>query len=333
MYKVDKNSDQWTTFLKGIGLTVGLETVREIATRVVFERPLYPLYAHREGIPPVDGKGTVYKVKGLIEDRRLDPLLHYWELKKPEEKYPEQHAHLRALKTFLQEDTNFRNSFSAETPGSHMEGFLKQLVQSRREGERRALGLRRAFSWEAFPIVSKIRDHCPGHQLWGDVEEWKRKRNEYRRTAFKVARRLIEEFEGELQFPATEITSTELEVHLLLDIFNWSTGQLLGKVPHNGHVLSRPGEEMQGQELIFRLVFGGSCYAEGTQEQIEQATDVIKDMRELWSDSDDIRSLVHQYHSLEALSQKINDEIQQIDEAVLGQGSCRNCHNLRAEQS
>ena len=71
---MDKNENHWTTFLKGLGLRVDLETVRKVANQVVAHAPLHPLYASQETIP-VAGKGTVYKIKGLIEVGKLDPLL------------------------------------------------------------------------------------------------------------------------------------------------------------------------------------------------------------------------------------------------------------------
>lgn len=327
MSEVDKNENHWTTFLKGVGLRIDLETVRKVATQVVSGGPLYPLYGSQERIP-VAGKGTVYKIKRLIEDGKLDSLLRYLGLREAPEVDPIQLAHLRALRMFLQGDPRIRNSFSVEPLGRRMESILEQLVP-----RRPAIWLRRGgFGWEALPIVSKIRSHCPEHQLWKDIDEWKRREDECWQSISDIAEKLRAEFHEPLHFPGSEITNPTTERHLLLDIFNWLAGQLLGNVPHFWFICTVRDEEQKGREPTFRLAWGDAYYAQGTEEQIERARRAAKSVLERWPDSDDMRSLVRQYHSLEVLAQRIRDDIQNIDEAVLAQGSCPDCPILRSEQ-
>jgi hypothetical protein len=115
------------------------------------------------------------------------------------------------------------------------------------------------------------------------------------------------------------------ELGLLLDIFNWLIGQLLGNVPRFGSVYIVRDQREKGDEPIFRLVWGDAYYAEGTEEQIEQAKAVVQGMIGRWSDSEEIRSFVRRYHALEILVQKIRQGIQGMDEATLARGSCPDC--------
>ncbi len=327
MGEVDKNENHWTTFLKGLGLRVDLGTVKRVANQVVSRAPLYPLYASQEAVP-VAGKGTVYKIKRLIEDGKLDPLLRYWGLMETPEVDPIQLAHLRALRMFLQEDPRIRDSFSVKAPGRKMELILEQLVPRRPSIWLPVAG----FAWETLPIASKIKRHCPDNQLWKDIDEWKRRQNEYTRSISDIAEELQAAFHGSLHFPASEIINPTMERRLLLDIFNWLAGQLLGNVPHFGLIYTAWDKEQKGGEPTFRLAWGNTYYAQGTEEQIERARRAAEDSLKRWSDSDDMRSLVRQYQSLEILAQRIRDDIQHIDEAVLAQGSCPDCPIPRSGQ-
>lgn len=327
MGEVDKNENHWTTFLKGLGLRVDLETVRKVATQVVSHAPLYRLYA-TQGTIPVAGKGTVYKIKGLIEDGKLDPLLRYWGLRETPEVDPIQLAHLRALRMFLQEDPRIRNSFSVEALGRRIESILEQLVPRRPSIWLQIAG----FAWEDLPIVSNIRSHCLEHQLWKDIDEWKRRQDESSNSIFDIAKKIQGELNGSLHFPGSEITNPTLERRLLLDIFNWLTGQLTGNIPTFWRIHTVQEEEQKGHGRTFRLAWGDGYYAQGTEEQIERVRGAAKDVLKRWSDSDDMRSLVRQHYSLEILAQRIRDDIQHIDETVLAQGSCPDCPILRSEQ-
>jgi hypothetical protein len=97
-------------------------------------------------------------------------------------------------------------------------------------------------------------------------------------------------------------------------------------------VYGEPTQRRKGGEQIFRLAWGGTYYAEGTEKQIERAKAVVQDMMKRWSDSDDFRLLVRQYHSLEILVQKIRREIQDIDEATLAEGRCPGCQIAMSKQ-
>ena len=325
---MDNNVDQWTTFLRGLGLAVDLEVVREVATRVVQEKPLYPLYASRASIA---GKGTVYKIKRLIEAGALDSLLRHWGLRKPAETDPLQLAHLKALKTFLQQD-NILTPFTVEAPSSAMERALKELVGLYGSREFNYFPAGGHVPWEHLPIAKRIREHCPDHELWQRIDDWKRGEGEYWRLTTDIARGLRTEFHKGLHFPASETMSPPLELRLLLDIFNWVVGQLLGDVPHFGLVNSEPAQRKKGGELTFRLAWGGTYYAEGTEEQIERAKAVVQDMIKRWPDSDKIESFVRQHQSLEILVQKIRHEIKSIDEVTLAKGRCAGCPIATSKQ-
>jgi hypothetical protein len=328
--EMDKNDDQWTTLLKGLGLTVDLEVVREVATQVVGRKPLYPLYKSRVG-PPLAAKGTVYKIKRLIEAGKLDPLLHYWGLKQPAETDPLQLAHLKALMTFLQQET-ILIPFTVKAPSSRMELTLKELVGRYSTNYIIYSPWRGGVPWEDLPIATKIRDHCPDHELWQHIDDWKGSEGQYHRAIVHIGRELQGEFHDGLGFPASEITNPALELHLLLDIFNWLIGQLLGNVPHFGSVYSELAQRKKGGELIFRLAWGDAYYAEGTEKQIEQAKAVVQGMIKRWSDSDKVQSLFRQYNSLKILVQRIRDEIQNIDEATLAKGRCPDCPIATSKQ-
>ena len=103
-------------------------------------------------------------------------------------------------------------------------------------------------------------------------------------------------------------------------------------MPYFGSVYGEPTQRKKGGEPIFRLAWGDTYYAEGTEKQIESAKAVVQDMMKRWSDSDKFRSLVRQYHSLEILVQRIRDEIQDIDEATLAEGRCPDCAIATSKQ-
>lgn len=328
MSKLDKSDDQWTVFLKGHGLTTSTEVVKVVAERVVEGKSLYPLYSGRDRIP-LAGKGTIYKIKRLIEAGKLDPILHHWGLTgvKPGEVEVDQIQlhHVVALMTFLKEDSRIRDSFLVSTPDWAIDFVLQQL----QSGAKRILVPRVSMTWEGLPIVRNVRDHCPQHQLWDLIDDWKRRHSEYLGLKMKIGRSLFGEFRERLPFPFIEIGDREQERHLLMDVFNWVSGQLLGKVPHHGSLRSVPNNGRNDRESTFRLVWDGSIYAEGTEEQIDCSKRVVDEMLEQWSVSEIIRSLVDQYYSLLVLSQKIRDQLEQIDEAILGQGTCPDCPIMR----
>lgn len=325
MDRMDKNEDQWTSFLKGHGLTVNIEVVKKVADWVVHEMPLYRLYDSKRK-PALAGKGTVYKIKGLIEAGKLDPFLEHLGLRKPAEGEPSQIIHLRTLKTFL-EDPRFHNSFFIETPDSIIEQMAPLVGNHSVDGVRH-------LGWESLPIISRIRDHLPEHQLWEQIEEWKRREVEYRGSIYDIPRKLRAEFREGLAFPVSEIASPEQEHLLMLDIVDWLTAQPLGRVPrHHRLALCISHEIDENLEPFFVLTCDDTCYAMGTKAQLDFARGVVYDMTKRWSDSDDIRSVVHQYYYLQVLSQRIRDEIQKIDEAVLGQETCRDCPMLRGSSN
>jgi hypothetical protein len=322
---MDNNVDQWTTFLKGLGLAVDLEVVRDVATRVTQREPLYPLYASPASIA---GKSTVYKIKRLVEAGKLDPLLCNWGLRqKAETDDPLQLAHLKALKAFLQHG-NILAPFTVKSPNEAMEPMLKQLV----EGGIRVIPVGRLRTWEDLPIAKRIRDHCPQHKLWQHIDEFDRSESGYWWTMDRIATKLVAEFHDGLRFPASEIVSPALEQRLLLDIFNWLIGQLLGNVSYFYSMQSTWTQQEKGGKPILRLFWADTYYAEGTEEQIQHIEVVVQDMIKRWSDSDEIRSLVHQYQSLEILVQKIRQEIKSIDEVTLAKGRCADCPIARSKQ-
>ena len=317
-------------FLQGLGLNVSAGVVRKIVDTLRGESgsTLYALYAYRPGKqPPLCGKGTVYKVKKLIESGKLDPLLRYWGLKQVAEHDPTQLLHLKALKTFLTEDPNIRRSFSADEPSWYMQMLLQCLVR----GDPILLPVL-SMDWQDLPIISNIRDHCPDHRLWKQIEDWNRKNTEYLDSIVTAGRKLLADWRGGLPFKSSVVIEADQEHDLLLDIFNWSTGQLLGKIPHYGTVYARPEPKKGEADQVFSLCWGSRSYAYGTGEQIECARQLLEDILKRWSNSDEIRSLVYQYQELEGLAQKIRGEIQGIDEETLSQGVCRDCPRLRSEE-
>ena len=90
-------------------------------------------------------------------------------------------------------------------------------------------------------------------------------------------------FHKPLHFPGDEITNTTLERRLLLEIFDWLAGQLLGNVPHFGGIFyTARDEEQKGQ--TFHLAWASTYYATGTEEQIERARSAAEDVLKQWLD-------------------------------------------------
>ena len=81
-----------------------------------------------------------------------------------------------------------------------------------------------------------------------------------------------------------------------------------------------------------KIAWGDIYYAWGTVEQIERAKIAAEDFLKRWSDSDNMRLLVRQFHCLEDLTDKIMGDIQHVDETVLAQGRCPDCLALNSEQ-
>jgi hypothetical protein len=299
--------------------------VRQVAARVIDGGSLYPLH-HGGDRPPVAAKVTVNKIRDLVRSGRLDPLLEHWGLKSAPEEEPTQFLHLAAFRTFLQNDERVRGFFSVSRPEWALDIVLPQVVG----GSRRLFLPTRRASWEELPIVGKIRQHCPQNQLWSDIEEWKRRNSEYRTAASRMAQELHTDFTRRLPFPPATIADREQETKLLLDISKWVTGQLLGDVPHHGHFRSKITLDAKVGEPWHFLVWDGTSYAKGTESQIESAAKAANDMLDEWAESGSARLLVHQYHSLIVLGEKIRKEIDDIDEAVLSQGTCPDCPIARA---
>ncbi len=336
--RVDNFDEQGRSFLKGLGVYVGPEVVREIAERVLKNEPLYPLHKI-DGPRYRAGKGTVYKIKGLIEGGKLDPILRYWglieatgETEKPEEDAM-QLAHLRALLAFVK-DERLIETFFVKRPVAVMELMLSAIWENHLRGTRHVVALTVAFSWEMLPIRSWLRDHIPEHSVWQRMREFKTREWEYRSSIADMVVALRAEFEDALGFPATDIMGPSEEQRLLLDIFAWLTGMLLGKLDHYHRTAASLGTQGNAgaHEASFGLYWGGTCYGQGTGEQIECARAAVDRMLERWLKSQDVRSVVYRFQELENLVKAIVADIDQIDEAVLAQGTCPECPKLKSKQ-
>lgn len=318
MIRMANNDEHWTIFLKGHGLAIKPEAIRKIAERVVSGEPLYPLY-NRGKRTYVAGKGTVYKIRNLITEGKLDDLLCHWGLREPPKEDAAQLEHLTALKIFLGGET-FGGPFRVKAP---MEEMLNQVKENEHSGHWRT---QVSLNWEALPIVSRLKSHCPDHELWAHVEQWKSSKEQYLSSIVGIAVNL----QADLAFPWPEISTPSLESLLITYIFGWLTGQLLGWVPQGGSMPTiEPKKEPVG-EALFNLTWAGSIYAEGAEEHIQTARAAVENVLKRWSDSEDIRAVVNQYHELQFLLKKINDEIQEINESLLGRGTCPDCPTPRS---
>jgi len=311
--KVDNFDDQWTSFLKGLGVYTRAEVVRKIAERVVSNDPLYPLYK-TDGPQYTAGKGTVYKVKKLVESGGLDPLLRHWSLIEPrkgeEKEDPVQMAHLRALRGFLKEQaTTCSSDLVPAIPSWGMRLALEGSVAS---GSVSRMWVPR-IRWLAFPIAKRIRDHCPQHRLWKNIDGWGSKNQQYYRLLAKIARRLVDDFRSEQPYPSSDLLHAE-EARFLLETFNWLAGQLLGSVPPLPKPIEPPDDAARKGTLPDTV----SNYS---AEWLEKAL-------KRWENAEDIRSAMHLYQYLGILGETISKDMEQIDEQVLAQGSCSDCPSL-----
>lgn len=250
------------------------------------------------------------------------------------EQVPIQLAHLRALLAFLKEDPVVRKFFPVDSPATVMEHMLSQIEKSRQLGTPHILLVERRFPWENLPIAGWLRDHIPQHHMWQHIEEFKTTKSEYRRSIRDIAVALRADFEDALGFPATDIMGSSDEQRLLLGIFNWVTGQLLGRLNHHQRTALSLGTRTGGKvgESSFGLYWGGTYYAPGTEEQIECARRVLDQIIDGWLYSEDIRAVVYRFHSLEKLAQTIMADIDQMDETALEHGTCPECPKLKSKQ-
>jgi len=74
---MDKKPDKWTTFLRGLHLTLEAQRVFEIARRLREGESVNSLVA-KGSRPGLAGNGTIKKVKRLLEAGELAPLLDYF---------------------------------------------------------------------------------------------------------------------------------------------------------------------------------------------------------------------------------------------------------------
>lgn len=230
---------------------------------------------------------------------------------------PVQRAHCTDLARFLHTNSEFSTSFSVMSP-TDMLGWMT----SQREGS--VIIPTKEFAWESRPIISRIREHCSGHELWQHIEEFRQSRAEYYQSIFNIQQKLRSDFELGLGFPAKRIIIPGLERQLLSDVLAFVTAQLPGTPARQG-IPEIAVWKPKGRQPVFRLGWGGLFYADGTQRSIERAKEVVEDMLKRWSDSEDIRAIVRQYYRLRVLSQGITSGIQQIDEVVLAHGRCPDC--------
>lgn len=313
--ELDNFDDQWTSLLKMHSVHTRPEVVRKIAERVVRKDPLHPLYAYKQDGPkPIAGKGTVYKVKRLVESGSLDPLLRHWGLielgKGGEKEDPVHTAHLRALRGFLKKQATTRSSdLVPAIPSWGMSWALKNSVAS---GSVSRMWVPR-IQWLSFPIAKRIRNHCPQHRLWKNIDDWESKNPQYYRLLAKIARRLVDDFRSEQPYPSSDLLHAE-EVRFLLETFNWLAGQLLGSVPPLPKPIEPPDDAARKGILPDTV---SNYSAEWLEKALKQ-----------WENAEDIRSAMHLYQYLGILGETISKDMEQIDEEVLAQGSCSDCPSL-----
>lgn len=232
----------------------------------------------------------------------------------------DQLAHLRQLKTFL--ISSVTDSFRTSTPSEVMEWAIQFL-------ESPVFPIHSRAGWESIPNASKVRDHCPDHHLWQDIDEWKQRRKEYYQSIYEIGKRLQTDFREGLSFRVGEIASTKQEQCLIHIIFSWLTQRSISGMLQRVHLPSV--QQVKGSSTRYSLISGDLALAEGSRNQIEQAANVEKDMLKRWQDSDDVQSIVHLYFALDVLSQKIQDAINSVDEEVLSKGTCPDCPYRRLE--
>jgi hypothetical protein len=326
--------DDWTNFLKERGLRVGIDVVRKVAERVVAKGTLCPLYdEHRPEY--CGGKGTVYKIKTLVDTGKLDPFLHHYRIKEPGKEAPIQLAHLRAYADFLRHNKAFRESFSIKPPNQILFSLRQPLAFNLEPSS-----LSEGSHWKRLPIYSNIKQHCPQYSLWKTIEQWEANRITYRQSIEDMVKNLHAEFHDKLPPDVGHLLGSEQEHNLLIDISIWATERALPTEPYPDNlfadtegVLTTDGDPIYLLWVTNPGLTSGAKYAAGTEHDTKCLAGVINGFIKSLRNSPHLHSVVHQYYALTSLEQKIKEEINQITDIDLTEGTCPDCPSVLQKQA
>jgi hypothetical protein len=308
---MDKKPDKWTTFLRGLHLTVEAQRIFEIARRLREGESVNSLVA-KGSRPGLAGTGTIKKVKKLLEAGELAPLLDSFG------QHPFPDPHIAGLEGFL------KGQLANEFETALRELSVERLVNDEKHPEFWPVFV--ALRSSELPVAQWLWAHLEGHHLSDLFQSWIDTTSHLLWLRKEAAVRLFEQAETTTKLALVADAAkggSGIRLRILLRIFDWATDQVEGSAAGPVEMDIASGSRWPHHEAA--LVWHGPEVAVGTKVEMELAQGALRQLAISWASDESIRQILTAIQNADYALRELLESIEHFDPTSLEKGKCIGC--------
>ena len=314
---MDKKPDKWTTFLRGLHLTVEAQRIFEIARRLREGESVNSLVA-KGSRPGLAGTGTIKKVKRLLEAGELAPLLDSFG------QHPFPDPHIAGLEGFL------KGQLANEFESALSELSVERLVNDEKHPEFWPVSV--ALRSSELPVAQWLWAHLEGHRLSDLFHSWIDTTSRLLWLRKEAAVRLLEQAEAATKLALvadSARTGPGIRLRILLRILDWATDQVEGSKAGPVEMNIASGSRWPYHEAA--LVWHGPEVAVGTKVEMELAQGALRQLAISWASDESIRQIMTASQNADYALRELLESIEHFDPTSLEKGKCIGCAEVTCD--
>ncbi len=308
---MDKKPDKWTTFLRGLHITVEAQRIFEIARRLREGESVKSLVA-KGSRPGLAGTGTIKKVKRLLEAGELAPLLDSFG------QHPFPDPHIAGLEGFL------KGQLANEFETALRELSVERLVNDEKHPEFWPVAV--ALRSSELPVAQWLWAHLEGHRLSDLFHSWIDTTSRLLWLRKEAAVRLLEQAEAATKLALVSDSAKSgsgIRLRILLRILDWATDQVEGSKAGPVEMNIASGSRWPYHEAA--LVWHGPEVAVGTKVEMELAQGALGQLAIIWASDESIRQILTASQNADYALRELLESIEHFDPTSLEKGKCIGC--------
>ena len=308
---MDKKPDKWTTFLRGLHITVEALRIFEIARRLREGASVKSLVA-KGSRPGLAGTGTIRKVKRLLKAGELAPLLDSFG------QHPFPDPHIAGLEGFL------KGQLANEFESALSELSVERLVNDEKHPEFWPVSV--ALRSSELPVAQWLWAHLEGHRLSDLFHSWIDTTSRLLWLRKEVPVRLLEQAEAATKLALvadSARTGPGIRLRILLRILDWATDQVEGSKAGPVEMNIASGSRWPYHEAA--LVWHGPEVAVGTKVEMELAQGALRQLAINWASDESIRQILIASQNADYALRELLESIEHFDPTSLEKGKCIGC--------
>ena len=311
---MDKKSVEWTTFLRSLRLRVEPQRVFEIALRLREGQSENSMFT-KGSKTGLAGKGTITKVKRLLEAGELAPLLDYFE------QDPLEDPHIAGLELFL------KNMWAYELEAALRELSVERLVSEGKHPGTWPVAV--VLQSSELPVAQWLWKHLERHHLSDLFHSWIDKTSHLLRLQKETAARLLElatAATGLAVVSESDKIGSGIRLRIVQKIMDWATDQVEGSNASPIEMKITSGSRWPHHEAA--LVWRGPEVAIGAKVEMEQAQGALHQLAVSRASDISIGQILIASRNANSTLKELFDSIEDFDPIDLAKRSCIGCTDV-----